>query len=543
MSAGDFREWDGAHFGREQQSGVVLGLDLGQVIFLGVGVGIGVIFIIIGGFPFGLLLALLVAVIFALIGIPRVEGISLLKWGRIKARLAVRRLAGQTEFIQPTEGKPGYVDAEGIHLERGYSTVGERRRGDEVKRNKKGRIIPPTGRRFKLPGEFDELQVFALPGGAAFVYDPRHHEAVLVAQVRTERAYDLESDDRKEDRARGWADTISAMTRIEGIVRVQCSDQTTIISGNKMVEWYRAKGQEAATVTDEDTGEEVRLSGAGIDPFLDAGFTNLMAQAKGQSVHENWIAVVLSRKALARKIRANGGRLRGFMDAALSVMGTIEEALRESGAQIVDWHTPRSVAALTRASFDPSSTMEISERSGRRAGVAVESAGPMHATWTDDVFTSDGALHRTFKISEWPQEQAVLGFLHKFVLAGDFRHTVSLYIVPRDGQKAFKDVARRKADWSTNENLRQRLGRPASLRHERLIKDIEDEESQLVSGHAPVRLACLITVSGFNEQELEAHCGTMRTMAQQAGCEIRKMGGEQESAFVASATPFGRLFA
>ena len=58
----------------------------------------------------------------------------------------------------------------------------------------------------------------------------------------------------------------------------------------------------------------------------------------------------------------------------------------------------------------------------------------------NDVFESDEVLHRTFKISEWPQAHARLGFLDKFVFAGDFRHTVSLYLRPRGVRGAFRNV-------------------------------------------------------------------------------------------------------
>ena len=308
-----------------------------------------------------------------------------------------------------------------------------------------------------------------------------------------------------------------------------------------MQDWYESKGAEAAVVRDPETGEERLQSGAGIDPFLHASFIDMMNDAEGQAVHELWLTIVLSRDVLRKTIRAHGGQLRGFMDASLTVMGMIESALPESGARVVEWHTPRSMSALIRSAFDPASSMDLSDRTGDRAGAAPESAGPMHATWGNDVFESDGALHRTFKISEWPQAHARLGFLDKFVFAGDFRHTVSLYLRPRGVRGAFRNVEQRKADWGTNETIRRKLGKQASQRHDRQYEDVEREEGELVNGHVPLKIACLVTISAFTEQGLESISADLDTRAAEAGCELRVMRGEQEAAFVAGATPLGRL--
>ncbi|GFZ85346.1 hypothetical protein GCM10011359_13080 [Nesterenkonia alkaliphila] len=546
-------EWDGTRFGREESTGVVMGLGWDQVIFLGVGVLICVPIVVAVGFPTGLLIALVIGGGFALVGIPRVMGKSLIRWAFTIMKFGWRKKQGQTEYVQPVDGLEAGLDATGTIYRQNelvapgdsqvlpdYESVdGPIRPEDDTPRNKKGRIKPGKGHRFKLPGEINELRVFQQPGGAAFVYDPRRKEAVVVAAIMTDKAFALEAFEDKEDRLRAWAGVLSGLSRIPGVARLQFSDQTTIISGAKVMAWYERKRLEAPT-RDID-GDQVQMSGPGIDPILDGSFVEMMNHQDGQSLHEPWLTIVLSQDVLARRIQANGGKLRGFMDTALGVMRVVESALPDSGTRVVKWHTPRSLAALIRSGFDPLSTMEISDREGDFAGVAPDSAGPMHAEWTLDRFESDGALHRSFVISEWPQAQAQLGFLDRFIFAGEFRHTVSLYVKPRDTRKALKDNERRKADWQTNETVRSRLGKQPSLRHTRQIEDIEREEAELVESHAPVKIACLITVSATTEQELEANCGDLRTRAAEAGCEIRLLGGEQDSGFIAGALPLGRL--
>jgi len=542
MSTFEPSEYDGARFPRAQSTGVIMGLGWEQVAVLAIGVAFAVISVTTGGFPAGAIVGLLIAVVFAGIGIPRFGEKSLIMWAWVYGRQLARQAQRQNEYVPSSEGDPAFIDSTGEVRVGEYTPVGGPvRRAEDTVRDKKGRIKPPRGARLKLPGEFGELQMFQLPAGAAFVYDPKQREGVVCARVQTEKAFPLEAFTEQEDRLRAWADVTTAVSRVPGVARVQASDQTTIVSGAKLQEWYERKGAEATVVVDPETGEEQRQSGAGIDPFLHASFVDMMNDAEGQAVHELWLTLVLSRDALRKTIRANGGGLRGFMDAALNVMGMVESALPESGARVVSWHTPRSMSSLVRSAFDPASSMDLSDRLGDREGAAPESAGPMHAKWADDLFESDGALHRTFKISEWPQSQAALGFLDKFVFAGDFRHTVSLYLRPRGVRQAYRSIEQGKADWGTNDAIRRKLGRQESRRHELQRDDFEREEGELVQGHVPLKITCLITVSAFTSEELEAISGEMDTRAAEAGCEIRVLRGEQESAFVASATPLGRL--
>src|SRR5690625_1626903 len=212
---------------------------------------------------------------------------------------------------------------------------------------------------------------------------------------------------------------------------------------------------------------------------------DLMTEAQDMPVHEMWLTIVLSKEMLSRRIRALGGGLPGFMEVALGVMGTVEVILPVSGTEVLGWHSLRSIAALSRSAFDPDSSVQISERTGAWAGVAPSSAGPMAMNAPLDRVTTDGFLHRTYKVSEFPQSQARLGFLDAFVFAGDFRHTVTSYYLPRDAKKARKMVQRRKADWHITNKLLRNLDRQPSLEHER-----EDRKStRLNSSHVAISYA------------------------------------------------------
>lgn len=529
MNEAQSSPWDGTRFPREQTTGVIMGLNLTQTITAGIAVVAALVAVMIGGFPQGVIVAMVLVSFGAGLAIPKFGGRAPVEWAGICARYAMRGARGQLAYVQ-RESR----DAEVVYLDREEPSAQTLDRTDHGSgRDEKGRIVPGRGSRFRLPGETNELRVYTLPTGAAFVFDPRRGEGMICAKLATSKGFDLESFDTQEDRTGHWRDGISVAARLPGVARVQCSDQTTLVSGSKVKEFYESKAKSTVATGGRAAGQ--------IEPFLHASLEDLMSEATDTPVHEMWMTLVLSRDTLSRRIKALGGGLPAFMEVALAVMSTIEGALPTSGTSVVAWHSPRSLAALSRSAFDPDSTVMISERAGDWVGVSPESAGPVAMEAFADHVRTDGFLHRTYKVSEYPQSQARLGFLDALVFAGDFRHTVTSYYGPTDSRAALRKLQRRKADWKTSDRMLGKLDRQPSLEHEREWEDIAREEAELVEGHAALWMSTLVTVTGRDEMELEANCGDLLARAVTASVELRKLYLEQDAGMVAAALPFAQV--
>lgn len=515
MVQSEVSEWDGVHFQREHQSGIFLGLVWLQIVYLAVGAAIMLMLFAAGlPFPIGPILALATGAGFFFTGVPRVQGRPLVEWAVAAIRFLLRGAGGFLRYLRPFR----------------EVAVSEADSGPQLAEvSAKGRVKANKPYRLNLPGEFAELLVYALPSGAVLVWDPRTREAIVCAKISTVKAFPLESVESMEDRTRAFSEVLTGLARVPGVALTQMSDQTTRISGTHIRAWYRRR---------QEVGE---ATGAAIDPFLHSALDKAMDQAEGQPVHEMWLTVVLSKDRLADRARSAGGGLGGMMDIAQTTMTTIEGMLPPSGAHVVQWHTPRSLAELIRSAFDPGSTVGISERTGDFAGVHPESAGPMGMEEYRSHVVSDSGFHRTYMVSEWPQSQANLGFLGSLIFVGDFRHTVTVLHKRRDTRQALKQTKMRKATWDSSERTRKRLGQPPSLEHQRELADIEDEEQQLVDGHAALTQIGLVTISGSDERDLEANCTELITRAAEASCEVRPMWFQQASGFVAAALPLGRV--
>ncbi|WP_344717184.1 SCO6880 family protein [Nesterenkonia halobia] len=538
-------EWDGSSFPKERRTGVVLGLDWVQVGTVLVGIGMAILqALFLVPFPWGVLTAIPVLMITAAVAIPKPAGRSIPVWGAVILYYKLRNRRGQLQYRRQLAPVQVEQDAE---LLDGEDDDDDDEPDDGISRetqwrDARGRIkLTTERRRFTLPGELAELTAYELPGGPAFVWDPRHREGIMVAQVSTPKAFGLEAAEDQEGRTRGYRDGLTALAGVEGIDRWVTSDQTTLIAGARIERYYDQKRAKAPTVWEEDLEQHVPLSGENVDPFQHSAFIDLMRESGSVPVHEMWLTIVLSEKKLREAITVSGGGIRGFMEVAIGVTGSVESVVEDSGAEVTGWHTPRTLAGLSRSAFDPGSTLMVTQGDGGIAGADVTDAGPMAMDVYPDRIAADSAVHRTYMISEWPQHQAKLGFLEEFVFAGGFRHTITVAYKPEEPAKALHRNKQRKADLATANRMRQKLDQPDTQQPEREGADVEKEEAELLEGHAPMKPVGLITISAEDMSSLEANCQKVLTRATRANCQLRPVWREQDAAFAAAALPFGRI--
>lgn len=539
--------WDGVHFQRERQTGVFMGLNWLQVGVLAVGLGVGVLVWLTApvAFPLRVLGGTLIALATFAVAVPRPNGLPLVEWTLLALRFQRRGVGGHLRFRRewheeearaddPDQARTDKGDLLG-HFGDDLEELSKeerkaKRKAHESHVTKSGKVRPGKPHRLHLAGEFDDLLLYELPTGEAMLWDPRKDEAIIVAGIRTEKAFDLESVEHKEDRTRAFSEMLTGLARIDGIEALQMSDQTTMISGSHTEAWYEHRKQ-----------MEDLLTGADVDPFLDRALSDEISREEGTPQHVLWLAVTVSLRGVRNTVKQGGGGIGGMMRAVKRLMTDIDEVLPATGAMVDQWHTPRSLAAVIRSAFDPESSVAISERVGELEGVAPHSAGPMAMDVHRSHVATDSGVHRTYMISEWPQVQADFGFLRCLIFLGDFRHTVTVIQRPQDQRKAIKGTRGRKSTWESSERVRRKWGGAASEEHRREYADIEDEEKELINGSRALKQIGLITVTGTDEEDLASNCQTLLAQAPYAMCEVRPLWWQQDSGFVAAALPLARI--
>jgi hypothetical protein len=152
----------------------------------------------------------------------------------------------------------------------------------------------------------------------------------------------------------------------------------------------------------------------------------------------------------------------------------------------------------------------------------------MEEGWTQ--VRVDGMLHVTFWVAEWPRTEVRSDFLAPLLLSSA-RATLSVVMEPLGPEKAVRKVeSARTADLADSE-LRRRSGFMSTARHSRESEVLARRESELADGHASFRYSGFITISAASEAELISACEVVQHAASQAHLVIRRLYGDQASAY------------
>lgn len=142
----------------------------------------------------------------------------------------------------------------------------------------------------------------------------------------------------------------------------------------------------------------------------------------------------------------------------------------------------------------------------------------------------DGMVHTTFWVAEWPRLEVRSDFLAP-VLLGPARSSFAVVMEPIGPDAAVRKVeSSRTADLADAE-LRRRGGFVSTARHARESEVLARRDAELAEGHVSFRYAGYVTVSAPSVEELEAAAGVIQHAAGQSRLVLRRLYGDQSSAY------------
>jgi hypothetical protein len=520
-------ELDGAQFPRAEKRGVLLGMDWLELAVFGSGAFIGLLGLIILGFPYGLLILLPLLLVSGGLCVFRISNRSVLRWGLVLLRHGWRGLRGQNDY-----GRPMFEVSEN---DRDFDARFEKRtnaaKSKAAKLGIKINTEVPKPASLNLPGEANELKLYEAPNGAGVIYDPVERTAAFVAAV-SGRGFPMADASDKAEWTENWDALLTSLAGTGGVEYCSTMDRTTVVSGAKIREYYLT---------------ESRRNGSGQQLNAEAhrAYIDLLSES-GQSQHESFVGIVLSKDKLLKEIRANGGGIAGLLKVCAARMDMMTMTIGDCGVVTEGWLTPRQVGRLVRTAFSPGESTVISERQGESAGVAPQAAGPMFAKRSMSTMITDTGLHRSWIIAEWPRSEVKPGFIESLVFAGDFRHTVTQIARPIPATKAIRRVEGDLRDFGASQKISTQVGREQGYSELAEGSDLQRRVEELTAGHGEVEFAGFVTVSGVGDDEeqmresLENGAAAVMYGASRAGCDLRVLYGQQFEGFLAGALPLGR---
>jgi hypothetical protein len=469
-------------FSRLARRGVLLGLSLPQVVVLAVAVALVIIALYtVGGV--GLLISVPVTGLAALLVWTPVAGRRAIDWVPVTSHWVRRAAGGQTVYrARVTRPRPAGTLA--------------------------------------LPGDAAALRQSLDPDtGAVMVHDPHRGTLTAVVEV-THPSFALLDPAEQERRVAGWGRVLSTACRSGRIARLQVLDRTVPEAGAGLAQWWAARGS--------DDGSWVART-----------YTDLIAAAGPTAErHVTTISVAVDLKAAGRAIRSAGGGGSGAAAVLRAEMQTVTAALRAAELTPTGWYRPGQLAVALRSAYDPGVAATLA-RAGT-VGEDLATAGPVAVTESWDSLRSDSAHHAVLWVSEWPRSLTYPGFLGPLLLSSGVRRSFSLVCQPVRADQAARDLRRKKTGYLSDAAQRAKIGQVDDAEQTAEYRDVLAQEADLIAGHGLLRYTGLLAVSAPALDQLDAAVAAVEQAAIQAGCETRRLVGQQAQGFTAAALPLCR---
>lgn len=200
------------------------------------------------------------------------------------------------------------------------------------------------------------------------------------------------------------------------------------------------------------------------------------------------------------------------------------------------------IARLVRDGLDPTTTRgavcgSLVDRLGL---ILVGEAGPMHTEVTADRVRVDGAVHRTFWVSSWPEQPQHADWFTTITseIDGALQRTVTVIIEPITAARAMaevgRDITRHGADAAAAAEGRGRID--ARARVKAIAANGRDEE--LAAGYSAVAYAGFVTMTSSTDSGLDDACAAVVNRFGRTRVELRPLWGRMGPA-LAAGMPFG----
>lgn len=383
---------------------------------------------------------------------------------------------------------------------------------------------PGTGET-SLPAVLARCRVVAIPSSGGQVGAVREGAVLTgVLEVRP-AAFLLLDHSERERRVAGWGQILAGLAARGSVVsRVQWVERTAEQPVDELGAWF---------------AEHARLE---VTHPAVASYVALLEDAGPASVgHQILVAVSVDRRRAQHAIRRAGGGDLGHEVVLLRELEGLAAELVSHEIPVAGALTPRQLATHIRTGFDPATPATAAHRAAHHGpdGVVMGDPGPMACEETWGTLRTDGFHHATFWIGEWPRLDVGCDVLAPLLLSDRMRRAVSVVMEPLDTARAIRGIERRAAAFDDDDSLRARGGWRQTGRRRRARQSLDEQETELVSGHAPYRFSGYLTVTHTDPVALEDECRQVTSLAARLHLDLRRMWGQQVLAHTYT-LPLGR---
>ena len=478
-------------FGPLERRGILGPLRAGQVVILAIGALLAIVVLDQAPTAAGALVSSTAFGIACGLALAPLGRRTVQEWTPIAVSFTARKLSGRLEFRSPLPSR----GVRGAGRGRGAIMHG----GDDVE-------APPPLRGVRIV----EVDYRDRPIGALAERSGRRLTAVLACRVVAFSLLDAEAQERRLAR---WGLVLSGAAS-GAVRRLQWIERTAPAQGDELARWLHA-----------ERDPTVPLRGT---PMIESYLELIGTSARVAQEHEILLAVQVD----GRRVRDRGSAAVG--NALVEETERVAGALEAAEVSVLGALSSGQLARACRTAFDPYSRAELAALEAadpRRDGLAEENAWPLGVSEKWDQYRTDGAVHATYWIGGWPRVDVSPMFMDALLGRSSTVRTVAVTFEPLAPDRSTREVEAAITRDRADRELRQRFGQSETARQRQAQDATIRRESELAAGHAEVRLAGFITVSGRDRDDLRRACGEMLEHAARARLELHRMYGQQADSF------------
>lgn len=485
-------------FGPLERRGLLGPIRSGQAIVIALGLTAAVIALDIDPGATGALSAVVALACAVALAVTPVGGRAIEEWAPVVAVHLLRRVTGRATFrsTAPTRGVRSAQSSDCPAADAAEP--------------------PPASREaVEPPPALRDLALIELPYrnrriGAVSELRGRRLTAVLACRVLSFALLDAETQERRLAR---WGALLSA-TAGTPIRRLQWIERTGPSETDELARWLHDA---------RDPG--IPLRG---EPIVESYLELIEASARVAQEHEILVAIQVDAR------RLHDRRPEAISEALIEQTEHVARNLQAAEVDVIGALGAPQLAWTLRTAFDPFARGELGRLRAVQpdgAGLPTTSAWPLGLQESWDHVRCDGALHATYWIGGWPRIDVSPMFMDAMLGSSTCLRSIAVTFEPiapdRSAREVEAAITRDRADtelrrrFGQSETARQRLAHEAALRR----------ETELAAGHAEVRLAGFVTVSGRDERELRRAAQEMLDHAARARLELHRLYGQQAEAF------------
>lgn len=346
--------------------------------------------------------------------------------------------------------------------------------------------------------------------GIGLVESPGSHETTIVLRARA-CGFALSSRGDQDRLLGAWGDVLAGFcTESSAVSRLVATEYAGPADLTRAKEWIDNN--------EHATSRRVRAD-------YDALLEDLSTTA---SRHDVLITLTTDRRRAksdgGNDVLAEGRRLVERLDAA----GITASVL-----------SPQQVASAVGVRIDPTRPPVRAESLVDAPGLAPVSPWPLAHRVAWDSVRTDGAVHRTWWIAEWPRLDVAAAWLDPLLSTRAATRTVVLYFEPVPPSVSRRRIERDATRLATDAEQRANRGFRIGARHHRSRDAVEEREAELVAGYSEVGVVGLVVATATSETELNTASTQLTQAASAAGLELRQLDGRHDLA-LAAALPLGR---